>query len=1065
MSKTNKMLEALSKVPRLRIVDDPQTVILGGESARLDGWANDLTGQGTGRDKTTYNYFSPGRILQDGEASALYHDNDVAARMVDIVPDEMLREGFAVDVGDAKANTEIADQVEGLGLDDKLADGIRWGRCYGGGGLLLGADDGRSAAAPLQPEKAKALSYVYVLDRRYLWPLTYYTEPGHPKLGQAETYMVTSPSFAAQAPVAVVHETRLVLFGGAKTGLREREANNGWDHSILQRATKVLSDFDMGWGAVAVLLADGNQGVYKLVGLADAILQGATSGDSGGGEKYLRERLRLMDMSRSIVRGIALDAGGGGKDAEPGEDFTRQVFPMTGIPDVLEKLMVRLAVTVDVPCTRLFGISPAGMNATGESDVRGWYDRTRSKQNRELAPKIRRIIRVALQTKALKLDQPGAIKITFPSLWSEAPQAAATTRKITLEGDKVASDAGFILPETVGLQRFGTPDGFAKELALGEDEKSALEVAVKEEAKRIEEGTPEPGFDENGNPVDPNAPPAPPAAAPPSPQKQAAPGAKPEDEEADERSDGSDDQPRDELGQFAETDGGGAAGGGASGKAERGSARSERVARARERHAEASQRHADANAAHEKAEREFSSERAEALNQLDTLARQREAAAAEARALAAEVDARIAADKAAEKAFKAETKSAEKEYDRLTSEKEESEAEYESELEKIGEDFDAQVEALPEGDDREARRQGLIERQVEVERAVEERYAKTWEELDEKISAAEERAGAEYEGEDRPSLKETAKELRSEAKANAKPDKAAAAIRDAIDHGDFAKVERITDNASVREPEDDQIVQYLADKADPQGGERWLEARDRIRAERPGSTGLNPDGLLDTARELKTTERKLVRAARAVKAHEREISRLEKGGGGQAQPPKARSDGRDDQPRDERGRWAASGGGSGGGAKTAAEHVRSNARASTPREFKTAFTEAMRGSEFKAFVNDYSEDELGQMKALVLVGGDGAAGIAVKDHGDGRIEGTALFSQGGPKGTGSELLQRAVTEHGVNYLECFGERLRSLYERSGFVVESASDFSDEYAPKDWNPEHGRPKYYTLRRAK
>jgi phage-related protein (TIGR01555 family) len=488
MSKANKMLEALAKMPHLRVVEDPGTLIGGGATMRFDGWSNDVTGQGTSRDKTAYNYFSPGRVLTDGEISGLYHDNDVAARMVDIVPDEMLREGFTVDVGDAKANTELADLFDALGLDDKIADAIRWGRAYGGGALLLGADDGRSAATPLMPERAKALSYVYVLDRRYLWPLTYYTEPGHQKLGQAETYMVTSPSFAAQAPVSVVHETRLVLFGGATTGIRERETNAGWDLSILQRATKVLSDFDLGWGAVALLLADGNQSVFKISGLAEAITQQAAGGTAGGAESFLRERLKLLDMGRSVVRAMVLDAGGG--EDEPEESFERQVFPMTGIPETLEKLMVRLAVTADVPCTRLFGISPAGLNATGESDVRGWYDRLRSGQTRKVAPKIRRIVRVALQTKTVDLGTPSAIKVSFPSLWSESPSQAALTRKTQLEGDKVAIDAGMLLPERAGLSRF-RPDGFAQEIQLSPEEAKAFESALSDEVAPDDESTAE----------------------------------------------------------------------------------------------------------------------------------------------------------------------------------------------------------------------------------------------------------------------------------------------------------------------------------------------------------------------------------------------------------------------------------------------------------------------------------------------------------------------------------------------------------------------------------------------
>jgi phage-related protein (TIGR01555 family) len=518
----NKMLEALSKMPRTTHLDDPATVarILGGEEARFDAWQNSITGIGTDRDKTTFSQYCADRLLSDGELSGIYHGSDLASRMVDIVPDEMLREGFTVDVGDANLNAQLADQFEALGVVDKLADSLRWGRLYGGGGLLLGADDGKSAATPLEPELAKSLSYLYVFDRRYMWPLTYYTKAGSPKLGQPETYMVTSPAMMAEVPVAIVHETRLVLFGGATTGIRERQGNATWDFSVLQRATKVLADFDMGWGAASLLLADGNQAVFKISGLAEALSQATANGQAGGAESFLRDRLRLMDMGRSVARAVVIDAGGG--EDEPEESFERQVFPMTGVPDVLRELQARLAATVDVPVTRLFGVSPAGLNATGESDVRGWYDRVRSYQTRKLAPKIRRIVRVMLQTKAVQ-QSASSIKVTFPSLWSESPKDAAATRLTMIQGDVANVGAGIYLPEEIALQR-SQPDGYRNEITLTDEARKAREEALKGELDDLV-SPPEPpvllGAAEGGA-TPPDAPAAKPATKLPSKKNEPA---------------------------------------------------------------------------------------------------------------------------------------------------------------------------------------------------------------------------------------------------------------------------------------------------------------------------------------------------------------------------------------------------------------------------------------------------------------------------------------------------------------------------------------------------------------
>ena len=132
------------------------------------------------------------------------------------------------------------------------------------------------------------------------------------------------------------------------------------------------------------------------------------------------------------------------------------------------------------------------------------------------------------------------------------------------------------------------------------------------------------------------------------------------------------------------------------------------------------------------------------------------------------------------------------------------------------------------------------------------------------------------------------------------------------------------------------------------------------------------------------------------------------------------------------------------------------------KKFRTAFEAAMDGNPYTAFVSHYSLKELEPMRRFLS--STGKAGVAAHDHGDGRVEGTALFNAGGRDGMGQVLLRHAVKHAKVNYLECFGEGLRMLYERNGFSVMTADPFNVEYAPKNWNYEQfGRPNYYTLRR--
>ena len=136
------------------------------------------------------------------------------------------------------------------------------------------------------------------------------------------------------------------------------------------------------------------------------------------------------------------------------------------------------------------------------------------------------------------------------------------------------------------------------------------------------------------------------------------------------------------------------------------------------------------------------------------------------------------------------------------------------------------------------------------------------------------------------------------------------------------------------------------------------------------------------------------------------------------------------------------------------------------KEFRKTFNQAFKNSPYSAFVNHYTAKEMkdGNMKALMTR--DGKTGLLVHDHGDGRVEATALFSMSDRKGDGLKLLKDAIENHGVNYVECFGEFLPQAYAKVGFQVESKSPFDPQYAPDNWDYEKfGRPNYYTMRLGK
>ena len=86
-----------------------------------------------------------------------------------------------------------------------------------------------------------------------------------------------------------------------------------------------------------------------------------------------------------------------------------------------------------IPQTILFGRSPSGENATGESDLENYYNFVEGIQKRMLKKNIRTLLKAVVQAGVYdrSIAEPQTIKPTFKPLWSlsEAEQATVELSK------------------------------------------------------------------------------------------------------------------------------------------------------------------------------------------------------------------------------------------------------------------------------------------------------------------------------------------------------------------------------------------------------------------------------------------------------------------------------------------------------------------------------------------------------------------------------------------------------------------------------------------------------------
>jgi phage-related protein (TIGR01555 family) len=113
------------------------------------------------------------------------------------------------------------------------------------------------------------------------------------------------------------------------------------------------------------------------------------------------------------------------------------------------------------------GQSPAGMDATGDSDIRWFYDTIRTKRENDLDPKLRRVHELIMLAKdgPTKGQVPDSWSLQYPSLWQMTPKEEAEIRELQSRTDQVYLVNSVVLPEEIALSRF-KPDGWSGETTI-----------------------------------------------------------------------------------------------------------------------------------------------------------------------------------------------------------------------------------------------------------------------------------------------------------------------------------------------------------------------------------------------------------------------------------------------------------------------------------------------------------------------------------------------------------------------------------------------------------------------
>lgn len=402
---------------------------------RRDGWKNTLTGIGTKNDKTTNTQFGGDKRLPHTELEQLYRSDGLTKKIVDLIPDEMTREWLYIE-GDE--DNKILSYMEDFHVKDKINRLLTWARLYGGAIAIIGADDGQTLDKELNEDNIKTIDFLHVFDRSLVTINTQdlYLDPTEKKYGMPKQYYVTPH---LQGRPFYVHESRVLRLDGEKMPPRLQNSYDNWGLSVIETIYTELKDLGTMYGAARNIIDDFIQTIIKIEDLGQKIADGQ--------DDYVKARMELMDLSRSTINTIFLDSG---------EDYQKQASNVAGLKDLLENFTLKLAAVSRVPYIVLSGQSPSGLQATGSSEIRMFYDFVAAEQNDTLLPKMERLVSLIIKSKDFDGKVAEDWRIQFNPLWQQSEKEKVDTRKVQAEIDSMYIDRGVLDPSEVSASRFGS---------------------------------------------------------------------------------------------------------------------------------------------------------------------------------------------------------------------------------------------------------------------------------------------------------------------------------------------------------------------------------------------------------------------------------------------------------------------------------------------------------------------------------------------------------------------------------------------------------------------------------
>lgn len=390
--------------------------------------------------------------------TVLYRENWIAKKIIDLPAEDMTRCWYTL-------NADLpADKLDDLArlearhaVRREITDAVRWARLYGGSiALMVIAGEENRLDQPLDREMLLPGCFrgLLVLDRSMgIEPDTELVEDlDDPDFGLPAYYRVTLENGRQMT----LHHSRVLRFIGRELPAREAAREQWWGAPELEHIREELQKRDTTSANIAQLVFQANVTTLKMSDYGELLAMGTDS-----------QRARVLNAIETEDR---LRTSFGMQVMSAGDQMEDHPYSFSGLAEVYESFMMDMAGASEIPATRLFGRSPAGMNATGESDLKMYYETIAQMQERMLRPALEKLLPVMAES--AWGTAPPDLKLVFVPIATASPMEKAEVISRLTDAVIRAYEAGLVTREEAAaeLKESGRETGFWSRMKGADDD-------------------------------------------------------------------------------------------------------------------------------------------------------------------------------------------------------------------------------------------------------------------------------------------------------------------------------------------------------------------------------------------------------------------------------------------------------------------------------------------------------------------------------------------------------------------------------------------------------------------